>query len=420
MSSAHASRIPAALLSLMLLLGVASAAPVHAQVEGGGEILSDFGEAPTLRPGADFEVGPETPVVGMATTPDGDGLWLVGEGGTIFRFGSASFLGSTSGDTLDEPIVGMAASPTGDGYWLVASDGGIFTFGDADYHGSTGNMSLNEPIVGMAASPTGDGYWLVASDGGIFTFGDADYQGSAADGRLGSAEAVAVAPHPRSGGYWVAAGAGTGEADDGPLRYEPDPGHVALTFDDGPDPTWTPQVLDVLAEAGVEATFFVVGEAVEDHPGLTAAIVEQGHSVQNHSQTHADLTTLSPIGIEWELQHANDAIMDAGGTRSACYRPPYGAYDSSVSQVAENLELEPILWDRDTRDWTAPGVATIVDRATRATSGDIVLLHDGSGNRRQTVEALPSIIDNLLAQGYEFQRLCVPAGPTTGDAESTS
>ncbi len=118
------------------------------------------------------------PIVGMASTPDGGGYWLVASDGGIFSFGDAAFYGSTGGMSLNKPIVGMASTPDGGGYWLVASDGGIFSFGDAAFYGSTGGMSLNKPIVGMASTPDGGGYWLVASDGGIFSFGDAAFYGS--------------------------------------------------------------------------------------------------------------------------------------------------------------------------------------------------------------------------------------------------
>jgi outer membrane protein assembly factor BamB len=108
------------------------------------------------------------PIVGMATTPDGKGYWLVASDGGVFAFGDARFHGSTGSQHLNEPIVGMAPTPDGKGYWLVASDGGIFAFGDAKFYGSTGSTPLNQPIVGMATTPDGKGYWLVASDGGIF------------------------------------------------------------------------------------------------------------------------------------------------------------------------------------------------------------------------------------------------------------
>ena len=117
-----------------------------------------FGGAPL---GPNSLTTPDTPVVGMASTPDGQGYWLVASDGGIFTFGDAGFYGSEGGAPLHDPVVGMASTPDGKGYWLVASDGGIFTFGDAGFYGSTGALTLNSPVVGMASTPTGKGYWLV-------------------------------------------------------------------------------------------------------------------------------------------------------------------------------------------------------------------------------------------------------------------
>jgi len=118
------------------------------------------------------------PIVGMASTPDGNGYWEVSSDGGVFSFGNAGFYGSAGNLHLQRPIVGMASTPDGMGYWLVASDGGVFTYGDARFYGSAGAIALRRPIVGMAATPDGNGYWLVASDGGVFTYGDAQYYGS--------------------------------------------------------------------------------------------------------------------------------------------------------------------------------------------------------------------------------------------------
>jgi hypothetical protein len=143
-------------------------------------------------------------VVGMSATPTGNGYWLVARDGGIFAFGDAKFRGSTGAIRLNQPIVGMASTASGKGYWLVASDGGIFAFGDAKFYGSTGAMRLNQPIVGMARTPSGRGYWLVASDGGIFAFGDARFYGSTGAMHLTSPIAgMAAAPDGR--GYWFVA-----------------------------------------------------------------------------------------------------------------------------------------------------------------------------------------------------------------------
>jgi len=147
------------------------------------------------------------PIVGMAATPDGRGYWLVASDGGIFSYGDAGFWGSTGALRLNQPIVGMATTPDGRGYWLVASDGGVFAFGDAPFDGSTGNIQLNRPIVGMEGVPGGRGYWLVASDGGIFAFGGAPFRGSTGNIQL-NLPIVGMAATPRGLGYWLVAADG--------------------------------------------------------------------------------------------------------------------------------------------------------------------------------------------------------------------
>ena len=147
------------------------------------------------------------PIVGIAVDPATGGYWLVASDGGIFSFGTAPFYGSTGSIRLDRPVVGMAATPSGKGYRMVASDGGIFSFGDARFFGSTGGIKLDQPVVGMAATPSGDGYWLVASDGGIFAFGDARFRGSTGGVHLAS-PIIAMSPTSTGGGYWMVASDG--------------------------------------------------------------------------------------------------------------------------------------------------------------------------------------------------------------------
>jgi hypothetical protein len=122
----------------------------------------------------------DAPVVGIAATSDGKGYWLVASDGGVFAFGDAGFNGSLGGAHLNAPVVALAATPDGKGYWLVAADGGVFTFGDAAFSGSMGGTALNAPVVGMATTPDGTGYWLAAADGGVFSFGSAPFEGSMA------------------------------------------------------------------------------------------------------------------------------------------------------------------------------------------------------------------------------------------------
>ncbi len=148
------------------------------------------------------------PLVGISSTLDGKGYWLVASDGGVFTFGDAVFHGSTGAMRLNKPIVAMAITPDGKGYWLVASDGGVFAFGDAVFHGSTGAMRLNKPIVAMAITPDGKGYWLVASDGGVFAFGTARYVGSPSTGRAIAQPVVGLAATFDGGGYWLVTAGG--------------------------------------------------------------------------------------------------------------------------------------------------------------------------------------------------------------------
>jgi hypothetical protein len=142
------------------------------------------------------------PVVGMATTPDGGGYYLVASDGGVFAYGDAQFHGSAGNLTLNAPIVGMAVTSDGAGYWLVASDGGVFAYGDALFYGSTGGQTIAAPIVGMARTADGGGYWLVGADGGVFAYGDAQFHGSLGGTPL-AAPIVGIASTPGSGGYWL-------------------------------------------------------------------------------------------------------------------------------------------------------------------------------------------------------------------------
>ena len=166
----------------------------------------------TARPAASRS---NKPIVGMAASYNSSGpagYWLVASDGGIFNYGQAPFYGSAGAIRLNSPIVGMAPTPDGGGYWLVAADGGIFSYGDAQFYGSAGSLHLNKPIVGMAATPDGGGYWLVAADGGIFSYGDALFHGSA--GSLPLVQPmVGMAAMPDGGGYWFSA------ADGGLFNY---------------------------------------------------------------------------------------------------------------------------------------------------------------------------------------------------------
>ncbi len=185
-----------------LAITVTKAAVGYWEVASDGGIFS-FGTATFL--GSMGGKSLNAPIVGMAATPTGGGYWEVASDGGIFSFGNAHFYGSMGGKPLNAPIVGMAATPTGGGYWEVASDGGIFSFGNAHFYGSMGGKPLNKPIVGIAVS-TSMGYWEVASDGGIFSFGNAHFYGSMG-GKPLNMPIVGIAVST-SMGYWEVASDG--------------------------------------------------------------------------------------------------------------------------------------------------------------------------------------------------------------------
>ncbi|SOB78883.1 polysaccharide deacetylase family protein [Streptomyces sp. 1331.2] len=182
---------------------------------------------------------------------------------------------------------------------------------------------------------------------------------------------------------------------------------VYLTFDDGPSPAYTPKVLATLARYGVQATFFEIGQNVEAHPLLTAQVARQGHSVQNHSWSHPDLRRLSGAALDAQVANTDRAIRASTGRTPNCLRPPYGAVNGTVRSHAAALGKQVVLWSVDPADWSRPGTAAIRSRVLNGVRpGSVILLHDGGGDRSQTVAALPAIISTLKARGYGFATLC--------------
>ena len=176
---------------------------------------------------------------------------------------------------------------------------------------------------------------------------------------------------------------------------------VALTFDDGPHPVWTPKVLDQLRATKVRATFCLVGTKVRQHPALVARIVREGHSLCNHSWQHdLELGKKPEADIRANLERTNREIARAvPGAKVGYYRQPGGKWTPAVTKVARSMGLVSLHWDVDPRDWDKPDSATIRHRViNQARAGSIVLLHDGGGNRANTVAACPQIISILRKQ----------------------
>jgi peptidoglycan/xylan/chitin deacetylase (PgdA/CDA1 family) len=184
---------------------------------------------------------------------------------------------------------------------------------------------------------------------------------------------------------------------------------VSLTFDDGPQATYTPQVLAVLTRYGVRATFFEIGRQAERLPDLVKAIVAAGSVVANHTWDHLALPSLDDPRFAFEVDHTTQVLESISGQRVTCLRPPYGSSNPATVQRLADRGLTSVLWTSDSEDYTKPGVANIVNHAmAHLQPGGIVLMHDGGGDRSQTVAALPQIIERIRAAGYTIAPLCLP------------
>src|SRR5438552_6886336 len=198
---------------------------------------------------------------------------------------------------------------------------------------------------------------------------------------------------------------------------------VTITFDDGPDPRWTPKILDILKGANVKAAFFLVGANAERYPNLVRRIVNEGHEIGNHTYYHPNLALCWPEHIRLELNATQLLLETITGRATTLFRPPYAA-DTSLSQlseliplqIAEDLNYMVVMESIDPQDWAKPGADTILQRVKQQRrDGSIILLHDAGGDRSQTVEALPRILEWLHTRGDTVVPLSTLLG-TTRDA----
>ncbi|MEU1464313.1 polysaccharide deacetylase family protein [Streptomyces sp. NPDC005727] len=178
---------------------------------------------------------------------------------------------------------------------------------------------------------------------------------------------------------------------------------MMLTFDDGPNPAYTPHILDTLAKYDVRAMFFVCGECVVDNRELLARMADEGHVVGNHTWTHPLLTSLNRKEIRSEMERTSDVIEDSYGERPQWFRAPYGAWNRAAFQIGSDLGMEPMAWTVDTTDWETPGTGTIIERVKDgAAPGVVVLSHDAGGDRSQSVKAIREYLPHLLDSGYHL------------------
>lgn len=184
------------------------------------------------------------------------------------------------------------------------------------------------------------------------------------------------------------------------------PNTVALTFDDGPDPRYTKQILAILDHYNIKATFFVIGQNAKEYPALIKEIEAHGDYIANHSWSHPMLTKLDAQKLQMQIANTNKAIKDITGHNPLCIRPPFGAYNKEVLNVAHQNGLQLITWDLNSFDYERKGTDKMVQWVTtHAGPGSVILMHDG-GPRQQTVEALPRIIEYYKSRGIGFSPIC--------------
>lgn len=221
-----------------------------------------------------------------------------------------------------------------------------------------------------------------------------------------------------------------GKAIDSVLSYTPvvvkggERGNeVALTFDDGPGP-YSQRLVATLQKLKVHATFFTVGNQEQYFAAGTAAELNAGEAVEDHSETHPLMATLSPHDQYEQLFESMARIELAGGARPRLFRPPYGSFNATTFKELHHLHLLMVLWSVDTGDYAEPGVEAIVQRAlTGASPGAIILMHDAGGNRSETIAALPKIVAGLRKRGLTpvtVPRLLLDDPPPHGQKIPTS
>jgi peptidoglycan-N-acetylglucosamine deacetylase len=177
---------------------------------------------------------------------------------------------------------------------------------------------------------------------------------------------------------------------------------IALTFDDGPWPESTAQVLNILKENNIKATFFVVGQNVKNYPDLVKRVIAEGHAIGNHTWHHW-YHYMNQQAAAYEVDHTTDLIYKTTGVKTNLFRPPGGIMHNGVAAYARKNKYALIMWSSDSLDYSRLTVPKLINNVFRlAKPGGIVLMHDGGGNRTKTVEALPEIITGFRKQGYSF------------------
>jgi len=195
------------------------------------------------------------------------------------------------------------------------------------------------------------------------------------------------------------------------IRRTRDASTIALTFDDGPNPTATPRLLDIFEKHGARGTFFLIGRNVRAFPNLAREIVARGHAVGNHTETHPNLALLPPSRIARELVNCRTAIADATGRNATWMRPPFGGRGPQLNPIVRRQGFAGVvMWSRWAWDWKPQPAAPVIERLRPVRGGDIVVLHDGDhrvleGDRGHTVDAVEHWLPRWKDQGLRFVTL---------------
>lgn len=178
---------------------------------------------------------------------------------------------------------------------------------------------------------------------------------------------------------------------------------IALTFDDGPHEHYTNEILDILAEYGIKATFFIVGVCAEKYPHIIAREIAEGHEIGNHTYSHIHVKGANVEQISGEIDRTERLLYEKSGYSTTLFRPPEGVCNDTVRSVAKEMNYQLVLWSIDTKDWIPSSKERIVDTVLREIgAGDIILMHDYIVRNSNTPDALREIIPALLEKGYTF------------------
>lgn len=181
---------------------------------------------------------------------------------------------------------------------------------------------------------------------------------------------------------------------------------IHLTFDDGPNPATTPYLLELFEEEGVKATFFVIGNQVEKHEDLLLEISKQGHTIGNHTYSHAFLPMLSRQKMEKEILTTNERIKDVTGQNPKLFRPPFGIVDKKAHLLLQEQDMKTVYWSAFSEDWRQIGERSVVDRLSKyAVPGGIIIMHELEPTGNQTIGAARSLIRKLKERNYKFSAI---------------